>query len=489
VLLKTLPGIIEKVATEASGRPAIVGDCPEWTYGELWHSLNAMADQLRGSGVVAGRPVGVRAVKSPDTIVTILGAWRAGVPVVLVSTDLGAAAVDNLLAHTGSSHLITVGGSAAPGTVPQLRIVETGLPPAGTNQRLAGAPLILATSGSTGAPKAVPLNAGGIDRFFSWAAGQFGIAPSTSVLSYAPLNFDLSLLDVWTTLSAGGQVVLIAQDRATDARHLCDLLLRYPAQVVQAVPLLFRLLAEANGQFLDTRHVIVTGDALPPALLPRLPELFPNARMYNLYGCTETNDSVIHEITVFDPEPIPIGRPITGVRIALVDADGRDIDGPGSGELLVSTPFQADGYLDDTLTRSRFLTRDGQTYYRTGDIVRRDTTGLLHLEGRADFQVKVRGVRTNLHDIEHVLERHPEVVEAAVVALPDDAAGHRLHATLRTRSAAGVDTFQIRTHCATALPRTSIPSTFDIRTEALPRTSTGKVDRNVIRAQRLEERV
>jgi acyl-coenzyme A synthetase/AMP-(fatty) acid ligase len=373
-----------------------------------------------------------------------------------------------------------------------LQFKETGLSEAaaGQRERLARAPLVLTTSGSTGVPKLVPLSGSGVERFFEWATGSFEITSAVSVLSYAPLNFDLSLLDIWTTLFAGGCAVLVDHERATDADYLTELLAAHPVEVIQAVPLFFRLLAERGGRFPSVRHVIATGDMLPPSLLARFPELFPNARAYNVYGCTETNDSLIHEFTAFDlpaAARLPVGRPIEGVFTELVDRDGQVVVGEGIGELLVSTPFQADGYLDEELTAERFVTRSsgGETWicYRTGDVVRRDGSGLLFLEGRDDFQVKVRGVRTNLQEIEHVLEQHPDVVEASVVALPDELAGCRLHAALRTGGGRRLNSLQLRSHCSAALPRTAIPSSFDIRAEPLPRTSTGKIDRHLIRAQ------
>ncbi|MGZ4323802.1 MAG: AMP-binding enzyme, partial [Solirubrobacteraceae bacterium] len=167
--------------------------------------------------------------------------------------------------------------------------------------------------------------------------------------------------------------------------------------------------------------------------------------------------------------------------------DGTLLDGTGTGELLVRTPFQTRGYLNSALNEERFASvpDDGggeTTYYRTGDIVRRHDDGLLTLEGRADFYVKVRGVRVSTQVVEQAIQEHPEVVEVAVVAVTDELAGARLHAVVRREADSKLNSLKLRQHCASRLARTEMPSTIEIVTEPLPLTSTGKVDRKKITA-------
>ena len=124
-----------------------------------------------------------------------------------------------------------------------------------------------------------------------------------------------------------------------------------------------------------------------------------------------------------------------------------------------------------------------RTYYRTGDIVRRHEDGTLTLEGRADFYVKVRGVRVSTQVVEQAIQEHPDVVEVGVVAVPDELAGSRLHATVRRELDSSLNSLKLRQHCATRLARTEMPSTIEIGTEPLPKTSTGKIDRKRISAE------
>ncbi len=183
-------------------------------------------------------------------------------------------------------------------------------PPAGGAD---GVTFMLTTSGSTGLPKIVPLAAAGRRRVHRLGGDQFEIGPGTVVANYAPLNFDLCLLDIWTTLKHGGTV---AHGRP-GPRH-AGRLPRGPVNdnqvnVLQAVPMLYRLLIDVNREdgrtFPSVRHVITTGDKIPASSLAELPKLFPSARFYNVYGCTETNDSLIHEFLGLADGNVPSERP------------------------------------------------------------------------------------------------------------------------------------------------------------------------------------
>ncbi|TWP48524.1 AMP-binding protein [Lentzea tibetensis] len=442
------------VARRRPDAPALVWRDTTTSYGELhWKALRAQEHVA----TLPDGPIGLVAPKSPDSIALVLGCLLAGRRFLLPSAALAEPVRAELFSVSGCTTVLSaknvhVSGATTPFRPDPDRVT-----------------FMLTTSGSTGMPKVVPLTEGAVDRFTDWAGETFGLR---RVLNYSPLNFDLCLLDVWATLKHGGTVVLVDPDRATNAGHLSELV--HDIEVVQAVPMLFALLAERTDCYPRVRHVIVTGDTVAGRLLARLPELFPNARLHNLYGCTETNDSLLHEL---DPahlsSPVPLGTPLPGVDIRVV-ADGVELTGPGTGELHARTPFQTTGYLDPALNAGRFT---GDGFYRTGDLVRVSQDGVLTLVGRNDFQVKVRGVRTNVQEVEQVLLAHQEVTEAVVVAIPDALAGHLLHAELRHAPGSRLNSLELRRFCADRLPATSIPSTFRVSGDPLPRTSTGKPDR------------
>ncbi|GAB2701816.1 AMP-binding protein [Kitasatospora kifunensis] len=468
--------------------PALLWHAGEVSYAELYALAGAAAARIEAS-VAPGRPVAMVAKKSPQSIAVVLAALLLGRPVLLPAAELGARAMARLLADCGAHRL--------PEPV-ELTGSRLSAPPYEWD-RPAEPALLLTTSGSTGLPKVVPLGGAALERFTDWAAGHFGIGPDTTVLNYAPLNFDLCLLDIWTTLSRGGCVSLVDQDLAANPAHLLALFRARPVQVVQGVPLLYQLLAQAaesgtgeggidasgigdGGEqpFAAVEHAILTGDAVTEQIFAPLPALMPRASFHNVYGCTETNDSFVHLIDPADPMPhgtVPIGRPAAGVRALLLAEDGSVLTGPGRGELVVATPFQATGYLNAELDRGVFVERPDGRYYRTGDLVRRHQDGVLTLEGRGDFVVKVRGVRVNTVEVERALCSHPETLEAAVLALPDQAAGTLLHAVVRRAAGSGLNTLALRQHAAGLLPRAALPSTLDLVDTALPRTSTGKLDR------------
>ncbi|MFC8527688.1 AMP-binding protein [Nocardia sp. NPDC057227] len=463
-------------AIDRPAAPAFIADGKATSYAEFAEYSDGVRRAVAGACLSPDSPVGIVVPKSPPAVATAVGAALAGHAPFLPSTSLGPDALRRALDVAGAGGLVRAAGSAV-----ERREAARGR---------ADAAVVFTTSGSTGTPKVVPLPAAGVESFLRWSSTAFEIGPGSVVLSLAPLSFDLSLLDVWATLRSGGTVVLPDTEQSTDGGYLADLIHTTRPEVVQSVPFFLRLigagldLRRLPPGFDSVRHLILTGDKLPGELLSRIPGLFPRAAVYNVYGCTETNDSFLHRITDFDLPPgaeVPIGAPIPGVTARITGADGRELVGAATGELSVHTPFQTSGYSDPAAGADRFELVDGPAgpirFYRTGDVVHRDANGLVYLRGRSDWVVKVRGVRTDLQEIEAVLQSHPLIDEVAVLADHDEVEGHRLRAEIRVFGGSRINSLQARTHCANALPVTAVPSTFTISDTPLPRTSTGKIDR------------
>ncbi|MFI7354069.1 AMP-binding protein [Streptomyces avidinii] len=484
-------GLLGGFLTQVRDRPhatALLFNGQETTYRELYELAGRERDRLAHLDLAPGEPVGILADKSPAALALVLACLLARRPLLLPSPALADTLLADLFAQAGCARVLAPGGERAR-VAPNPEVTARPLPAA----EAAEVALMLTTSGSTSLPKIVPLGLDAVDRFTRWAGHAFEIGPGRTVLNYAPLNFDLCLLDVWTTLARGGRVVLVDPALAAHGRHLRDLVLHHKVDIVQAVPMAFGLLQDAAAKTGDTfpgvEHVMFTGDAIADRTLAALPQLFPHARIHNIYGCTETNDSFIHEVdtapTTGPPTPVPIGRPLPGVRALIIDPDtNTPVQGPGSGELFVSTPFQTRGYLDRTRHTDKFtghpLGLDDRRWFRTGDLVRRDDAGTLHLTGRTDFQVKVRGVAVNTAEIERVLQEHPDVLEAGVAALPDPIAGKRLVAGVQRAPGSTLTGLQLRTHCARHLPRAAVPHQLTVTDHPLPKTATGKVDRKTL---------
>lgn len=472
------------VAGERPDAEALVWRDGRVTNTELAALFYRELDQL---AQVEDGPIALLTKKTPRAVALTLACMATDRPVLLVSTDLGSNTISSLLEQARCRRVAEPTDAGVRWRVVESPCVaEAPALPSGTR-------LLLTTSGSSGVPKLVPIGTGAIDRFTRWAAARFLITADTTVFNYAPLNFDLCLLDIWATLRYGGRVALVDSHKAVDPRYLHDLLTATEPHVVQAVPMMFRILAASPGEsYYSVRHVLLTGDHTPRPLREALPPLFPRATFHNVYGCTETNDSFLYSFdaeTAARLDTLPLGRPLPGVR-ALVISGGRTLEGAGTGELWVSTPFQSSGYLQEEGPGGRFVTHTvagaNHRYFRTGDVVSRDDAGQLTLMGRTDFQVKVRGVRVNVEEVERVLLDHSDVAEAGVVALPDDEAGQRLHAAVRT-SPGRLDALTIREHCAANLARPAIPSVIRIVHRPLPVTPTGKVHRNRLRQQLQKE--
>ena len=465
------------------GAPALYQDGAWLTFGELGSVFGTFSAHLR-KAMAEHATVTVRAAKSAEGIALLVACWAAGYRTLLVAPGSGEDLVRLLSERAGSIATIASAGG-------ELVITphRAGAARSADAARSAGGPALLyTTSGSTGTPRIVECAARGIDAFTAWVNREFGLNTDRVVLSYAPLNFDISLLDVWAPLAAGGKVALVAHDQALDGNHLIGMVERARCAVIQAVPLFFELFAEAarDRSFPSVEQLIFTGDVMPADVLKRLPEVFPAAVIKNVYGCTETNDSFLHEIdqaTAMAGGPVPIGTPIAGVRELILGDNGSVVAGVGAGELLVSTPFQASGYLDPLASAAKWTTMvDGVRYFRSGDLVRRDAAGITHLVGRKDSRVKVRGVTTDVQEVERVISQHPAVAEVAVVAVPSETGGHELNAVIRSRDGAELTGLLLRQYCAARLPLTAVPTRIELA-EWLPRTVTGKLDRVLIAQQ------
>jgi amino acid adenylation domain-containing protein len=464
---------------ERRDEPALVSGGAAITYGELARLVQDASDRIGELDLAADEPVALLIEKSAIAVAYVLACLSMRRRFLLPSAKLAPPTLAALVAQAGCRYSFRGDGRV----VPSVDVHDgVGAP----FEPLDDVAMMLTTSGSTGLPKIVPVGRRAASAFAEWAGAAFAIGAGTVVLNYAPLNFDLCLLDIWTSLANGACVVLVSADESVRPKRIAQLIDEHKVEVLQAVPMCFGLLSEVEAHFDTVREVAFTGDAIAPRILARLREQFPNARLFNIYGCTETNDSFIHQVGA-DESPsasVPLGRPLPGVRAVIVGDDARLVVGAGRGELYVRTPFQTAGYLDRARNEGRFVpdptNRTTDVFFRTGDLVRRDAEGRTVLIGRSDFQVKVRGVAVNTAEVERVLLEHPQVEEAVVVAEADILTGHRLLCAVRRQTGSALHSLELRQHCIERLPQAAVPSGMTILDEALPRTSTGKPDRQAV---------
>jgi acyl-coenzyme A synthetase/AMP-(fatty) acid ligase len=298
----------------------------------------------------------------------------------------------------------------------------------------------------------------------------------------------LSIFDIFTTIKAGGTVVLVPERMSTFPVTMSQLIRDQKITVWYSVPSALILML-VHGNFTKytypgLRLILFAGEVFPIKYLRALRES-TTARLFNLYGPTETNVCTFYEVTDLPPEqttPVPIGRAIANYDVFAVRDDGELIKPGEVGELYARGPGLMSGYWGDpektdrVLVPNRFQTGFQERICRTGDLVSLDGDGNYLYLGRRDHMVKSRGYRIELGEIETALYTHPKIREAAVVAIPDEEVTNRLKAFV-VADEKGVPTAQeIQRHCQERIPKYMVPEMIEFR-DFLPKTSTGKIDR------------
>ncbi|MFI8872766.1 amino acid adenylation domain-containing protein [Streptomyces sp. NPDC055243] len=500
----SVPELIARRVDAAPGAVAVQGGRATLTYGELWERAGRWAAQLAALGVRRGDRVAVVMERSPDLVAVLLGVWRAGAayvpvdvgsPVERVAHVLGDAAPAVVVCASESRRGVPRGAGGRllvaddPQVTEALSAVEGGdfaVPVTGRDVAY-----VMYTSGSTGTPKGVAVPHGSVASLVgerSWAVG-----PTDAVLMHAPHAFDVSLYELWVPLAAGGRVVL-AGPGVVDAQELRE----HVTDGVRAAHLTagsFRVLAEESPECLTgLREVLTGGDVVPAASVARVREACPELTVRHLYGPTET--TLCATWHVLEPGDamgpvLPVGRPLPGRRTFVLDAFLQPLPPGVTGELYVAGAGLAQGYWDGPgLTAERFVAcpyAPGERMYRTGDLVRETDTGELLFVGRADTQVKVRGFRVELGEVEAALAAHPSVAQAVVVAR-DDGPGERRLVGYVVPDGRAPDPGRLRDDIARALPDYMVPGAVLVL-DALPVTRNGKVDRAALPAPDFAERV
>jgi amino acid adenylation domain-containing protein len=348
---------------------------------------------------------------------------------------------------------------------------------------------ILYTSGSTGDPKGVMISHRNALTFVEWAAREFALAPEDRVSNHAPLHFDLSVFDIFATHLAGACVFLVPDRAATFPIQIARFIAGNRITVWYSVPSILTALVTRTrlGDFdlSALRAVLFAGEVFPLKHLRALMQAVPHAAYYNLYGPTETNVCTFHRVEPLDPartEPIPIGRAIDGIEVFAVDAAGRVVRPGETGELLVRGDCVARGYWGLPERSAAALVQNPRhadshdLCYRTGDLVRMLPGGAYVYLSRLDTMVKIRGYRVEIGEVEAALLSHAGVREACVIIERDAREEPHLTALVVSTAPGAADERGLRAHCRERIPAYMVPTAFLFR-DALPKTSTGKVDR------------
>ncbi|WP_062212220.1 non-ribosomal peptide synthetase [Streptomyces sp. NBRC 109706] len=488
----TIGCVHELVARHDAGATALIAGEQRVTYGELTERAGDLETLLRQRGVRRGAIVGVRLDRGVELVVALLAVLGAGAAYAVLDPALPGRRLRAMIADAGIETVVT--DRPAPLDDATVRWIDVrGTPDAG---HLAGdratpadAACVMFTSGSTGRPKPV------------WAAhraitttvtGQdfAAFGPGAVWLQCAPLSWDAFALELWGPLVGGGTCVLHPPGRP-DPLVVGRLVGRHGVTDMYLSASLFNVVLDECPEALDgLARLTVGGEALSPPHVDRALRRWPALELRNGYGPVEgmvfLTTHRVRPTAVSPSEPVPIGRPLAGRRLRVLDGRLRPVPDGEPGELYAAGEGLAFGYLGrPAATGERFVAdpfgAPGERMYRTGDVVRQRRDGVLEFVGRADAQVKIRGFRVEPGEIEAVLARRPGVARAVVLAGDDELGERRLVAYLVPGQGQEISTTELRAHLADVLPEFMVPAEWLVL-EKLPLLANGKLDRAALPA-------
>ena len=493
--------LIEDRVRRHPDRVAAVRDDQSWTYRELNARANRIAHALLARRLAPEDVVAIVAERDLDWMAAVLAVFKAGGAYLPIEPHFPSERIATVLRRAGCRFVLTAPGSTttlAPAlaelpsasalTIAQAcgearRDDDPGVPVAA--DQLA---YIYFTSGSTGAPKGAMCEHAGMLNHLLAKIEDLEIAEGATVAQTAPQCFDISLWQLVSALLVGGRTVLVPQEVVLDAERLVEIVVDRGVEVLQVVPsyleVVLSLLERRPRDLPDLRIVSVTGEALKKGLAQRWFATVPDIPLVNAYGLTETSDDTNHEVLhgVPDRDRIPLGLPVRNVRLSVVDKHLLPVPLGAPGLIAFSGVCVGRGYINDPeRTRECYRTdpyRPAERLYLGGDYGRWLPDGKLEFLGRRDGQVKVRGFRIEIGEVESALLRVPDVRDAAVV-VADEGRGARLVAFHTSDRPLGAEL--VRARLAESLPEYMVPAAVH-RREALPLTANGKIDRKALRA-------
>ncbi|MFF3175501.1 amino acid adenylation domain-containing protein [Streptomyces sp. NPDC057900] len=479
--------LFEEQADLTPGATALIHGDERIGYAELDARADRLAGLLTARGVRSGDTVGVYLDRSVPLVVAVLGILKAGAGYVVLDPGFPAERLRVMAEDARAALVVSAGGAAFDGLGAARVDIEDAagarpLPRGTVRVRPDDIACVMFTSGSTGRPKGI---AAPHHALTATLTGQdfASFGPGAVWLQCAPLSWDAFALELWGPLMNGGTCVLHPAGRP-EPLLMARLVAEHGITSMYLSASLFNVVVDEYPHLLDgVRELVVGGEALSAPHAARALERSPELRLSNGYGPVECMVFLtVHPVTraELDDGPVPIGRPLAGKRLYVLDEELRQVPDGAAGELYAAGAGLAREYRGrPALTAERFVAApSGERLYRTGDLGRRRHDGVLEYLGRADSQVKIRGFRVEPGEVESVLARHPGVDRAAVVAHEHPAGDRQLTAYVVPSGGArqGFREAELRTYARETLAEYLVPAAFVVL-DALPLTPSGKLDR------------
>jgi amino acid adenylation domain-containing protein len=509
---------------QAARRPnavAVSGPSGEWSYSELEQWSGRLAASLGRQGIGEGDVVAIYGHRSAPLVLALLGVLRAGAAFCILDPSYPASRLCRSLEAAQPKGWLEIPGAGKlpeplrsmvdrkvgscqfrlPRTAEEARRRDWATEPVPQNKsRQDSLAYVTFTSGTTGDPKCILGTHGPLSHFLEWHCRNFELQQDDRFSMLSGLSHDPLLRDIFTPLWLGATLCIPEADEVLTPGYLAEWMHRQQITVSHLTPALGAFLAEsATTELPSLQYAFFGGDLLTHRVAALLNRISPTARIVSFYGATETPQAMAwHSIdaaqlagceqsAAASAQPVPIGNAIPDVQVLILNRAGIAV-GPGEiGEIFIRTPYLTLGYANDEgLTRERFVVnpftgRKGDRLYRTGDLGRYRPDGIVEFAGRADQQIKIRGYRVELGEIEAALTAHQSIRQCIAVAGEKQTEGHRLVAYLVPASTEPPSIQDLRDHLNTLLPDYMIPSAF-VFIETVPLTPNGKVNRSALPA-------
>lgn len=500
--------IFETHAERNGDRVAVAEEQRRATYAELNRRANRFAHALVERGVEAGTVVGIYAERGIDFLTAILGIWKAGAAYLPLDRRDPVERLKRVLRESGTRLVVATADTAphlgellretadAPAILELQTAIDEATSEANPPRRNGSKDIayVIFTSGSTGVPKGVMVEHDGMVNHLFAKIDELRLDETDVIAQTASQAFDISVWQFVAALLVGGRVEVLSDDVGRHPRRLLQRIAQNDLTVVETVPALLHAMLEevelgGAPPLSVLRWMLVTAEPLLPGIVRRWLAQYPNVPVVNAYGPTECSDDVTHHVIVDAPAEdelsVPIGRPLPNVKIYILDAQ-LNLGLPGAvGEICVGGVCVGRGYFNDpartalAFVPDPFSTRPGARLYRTGDLGRHLPDGTIQYLGRRDQQIKVRGFRIEIGEIEAVIAAHPLVREVAVKPAYNSANELHLVAYVALTEPGDTTLSKIRSALWEKLPEFMLPSFF-VTVPALPRNVNGKIDREAL---------